>query len=126
MKIVVITGSAHKNGTSAYLAEKFIGGAEEAGHEIFRFDAAYKNIHPCIGCDKCKNMGSCAFQDDMNELNPHLLEADAVVLVSPIYYYDVNAQIKAAGTIAALNSGTLDMLKETDYPQQAYELGKSM
>ena len=46
MKVVIITGSAHKNGTTAYLTEQFINGAEEAGHEIFRFDAAYKEIHP--------------------------------------------------------------------------------
>ncbi len=176
MKVLVITGSAHKNGTSAYLAAKFIEGAKEAGHEIVRFDAAYKDVHPCIGCDKCRRTGSCAFQDDMNELNPDLLSADAIVFVSPIYYYDINAQIKAvidrfyandeklhgnkkavlmvtmadttlesaegaqasfngmtnflgwetAGTVVAVNCWTLDMLKETDFPQQAYELGKAL
>lgn len=96
MKIVMITGSAHKNGTTAVLAAEFIKGAAEAGHEVFRFDAAFKNVHPCIACERCHNMDKgCAFQDDMNELNPHLLEAEGVVFVSPIYYYDVNAQIKA-------------------------------
>ena len=43
MKILVITGSAHKKGTSSYLADSFISGAEEAGHEVFRFDSAFKN-----------------------------------------------------------------------------------
>ncbi len=95
MKVVVITGSAHRNGTSAYLAQRFIEGASEAGHDIFRFDAAFMNVHPCIGCEKCHRTGVCAFRDDMNKLNPHLFEADAVVFVSPIYYYGMNAQIKA-------------------------------
>ena len=95
MKILVITGSAHKQGTTAYLAEKFVQGATEAGHEIYRFDAAFKNVHPCIACDKCHRTGVCTFQDDMNELNPRLIEADAVVFVSPIYYSDITAQIKA-------------------------------
>ena len=54
MKIVVLTGSPHKAGTSSLLADCFIRGAEEAGHEIFRFDAAFNNVHPCIGCDKCE------------------------------------------------------------------------
>ena len=31
----------------------------------------------------------------MKQLNPHLLEADVVVFVSPIYYFTLNAQIKA-------------------------------
>ena len=92
MKILVITGSAHKQGTTAYLAEKFVQGATEAGHEIYRFDAAFKNVHPCIACDKCHRTGVCTFQDDMNELNPRLIEADAVVFVSPIYYSNITAQ----------------------------------
>lgn len=97
MKITMITGSPHKKGTTALLAESFSKGAKEAGHEVFRFDAAYKKIHPCIACDKCRdsNDGGCVFKDDMAELNPRLLEADMVVLVSPIYYYDITAQIKA-------------------------------
>ena len=96
MKVVIITGSAHKHGTTAALTDQFQRGAESAGHEVFRFDAAFKNIHPCIGCDKCKRTGTCAFEaDDMKELNPHLLAADVLVFVSPIYYFDINAQLKS-------------------------------
>ena len=53
MHIVVITGSPHKQGTSFLLAQKFIRGATEAGHTVFRFDAAFEKVHPCIGCDAC-------------------------------------------------------------------------
>ncbi len=96
MKIVIITGSAHRHGTTATLTDQFQRGAESAGHEVFRFDAAFKEVHPCIGCDKCKRTGECAFAaDDMKELNPHLLAADVLVFVSPIYYFDINAQLKA-------------------------------
>lgn len=96
MKVVIITGSAHKHGTTAALADRFQRGAQDAGHEVFRFDAAFKDVHPCIGCDRCRCTGECAFAaDDMKELNPHLLAADALVFVSPIYYFDINAQLKA-------------------------------
>ena len=96
MKIVIITGSAHKHGTTATLADKFQQGALEAGHDIFRFDSAFQSVHPCIGCDKCRKNGECVFHsDDMKILNPHLLEADVIVFVSPIYYFTINAQIKA-------------------------------
>ena len=95
MKVVIITGSAHRHGTTAMLADKFERGAADAGHEIFRFDAAFQSVHPCIGCDKCREIGRCVFYaDDMKTLNPHLLEADVVVFVSPIYYFALNAQIK--------------------------------
>ncbi len=96
MKITIITGSARKRGTSALLAENFIEGATEAGHEVFRFDAAFKDVHGCLGCDTCrKTTNGCVFKDAMTELNPHLLEADAIVFVSPIYYFNVSAQLKA-------------------------------
>lgn len=95
MKILVITGSAHRHGTTAMLAESFINGAVEAGHEVYRFDSAFKNIHPCIACEKCHNTKTgCTFKDDMEELNPQLLEADVVIFISPIYYYAMSAQIK--------------------------------
>lgn len=95
MKIVMITGSAHKGGTTALLAEEFKKGAVEAGHEVVQFDAAFHNVHPCIACEKChEGETGCIFKDDMEQLNPHLLAADAIVFISPIYYYNLNAQIK--------------------------------
>ena len=53
MKILVITGSPRKNGNSNTLAEYFIKGAKESGHEVVRFDAAFKEVHPCIACNRC-------------------------------------------------------------------------
>lgn len=95
MKIAVITGSPHKAGTSALLADKFIGGAEAKGHEVFRFNAAFKNIHACTGCNACEMDGPCIFKDDIErELMPQLLAADLIVLVTPLYYYDMSAQLK--------------------------------
>lgn len=37
--------------TSALLADKFIEGAREAGHEVFRFDSAFENVKPCLACE---------------------------------------------------------------------------
>lgn len=89
MKIAVITGSPHKAGTSALLADKFIEGAQAKGHEVFRFNAAFKNIHAC------EMDGPCIFKDDIErELMPQLLAADLIVLVTPLYYYDMSAQLK--------------------------------
>ena len=97
MKIVMITGSPHRHGTSALLADAFIQGAQEAGHTVFRFDAAFQELHPCRACERCHNTDKgCIYKDGMEELNPHLLEADLVAFASPIYYYDWSAQLKLA------------------------------
>ena len=96
MKIVVITGSPHKNGTSNLLAEEFIKGAKEKGHEIYRFDSAFKKVLPCIGCEKCEcGKNQCIFKDDMIGLYPKIIEADIIVYSTPLYYHSFSAQIKA-------------------------------
>lgn len=95
MKILLITGSPRKKGTSSLLADRFVEGATKAGHEVYRFDAAFKNIHACVACRHCRNTDDgCVFKDDMWEIYSRLLEADAVVFAAPIYYYDWSAQLK--------------------------------
>lgn len=95
IKITVITGSPHKAGTSALLADKFIAGAEKNGHKVFRFNAAFKNIHACTGCDACGMNGPCVHKDDIEkEAIQKFMEADVIALVSPIYYFALTAQLK--------------------------------
>lgn len=97
MKIVVITSSPHpKNeSTSIYLAERFATGARKAGHDVFFFDAANSSTHPCKGCDQCHMDGPCIFKDDIeNTLMPRMLEADLLVLTTPLYYFGMSAQLK--------------------------------
>ena len=95
MKITVLTGSPRKNGTSNYLADEFIRGAKENGHEVFRFDTAKANVKNCIACQSCA-MGSkpCINNDDFVELRENLLNSDVIVLVSPIYYFGMTSTIK--------------------------------
>lgn len=96
MKITVLTGSARKKGTTALLADEFIRGAREAGHEVFRFDAAFEKVSPCTGCDICRSgKKECVYKDGMDRLNPELLSSDAVAFVTPLYYFGMSAQLKA-------------------------------
>ena len=95
MKVLVLTGSPHSNGTTALLADEFCMGAEEAGHQVVRVDTAKLDIHPCLGCLYCKNNnGKCVYDDDMSQIYPDLLAAEAVVLVTPLYYFGMTAQLK--------------------------------
>lgn len=95
MKVTVITGSPHKKGTSALLADEFIRGAQEAGWETCRFDAAFEQVAPCLGCDRCGiGAAPCVQKDAMQKLMPELLTSQAVALVTPLYYFGFSAQIK--------------------------------
>ena len=95
MKIVVLSGSPHRHGSTARLVDCFLKGAEEAGHEAVRFDTAFLNVHPCNACDACQGEnGKCVYQDDMQKVAEALAQSDCVVLATPIYYYGINAQLK--------------------------------
>lgn len=95
MKILVLTGSPRKNGNSATLADHFIRGAKEAGHSVERFDAAFKNVHPCIACNSCGMDGPCVFKDDFEFVRKHIIDADCVVFATPMYYFGISSQLKA-------------------------------
>lgn len=94
MKIVVITGSPHKKGTSNYLVESIIKGAQKSNNEVFRFDAAFNSVHPCLGCNVCRKTGDCVWNDSFNDLKDKLLLADYVVFATPIYYMNITFQLK--------------------------------
>ena len=96
MKILLISGSPHKAGTTSVLIKAFSKGAESAGHEVYHFNAGEKEVHPCIACEKCHSaVSACVFRDAFDEIRDMLIEADAVVFASPIYYYGLTAQLKA-------------------------------
>lgn len=97
MKIVVITGSPRKNGNSFTMTDAFIHEAEQRGHSVRRFDAAFLKIGGCHACMTCYKTGkACSFDDDFNDIAPAILEADAVVFTMPVYWYSIPAQIKGA------------------------------
>ncbi len=95
--ILVITGSPRVGGNSDILADAFIRGATEAGHNITRYDAGRKNIGGCMACNNCYTDGvPCVANDDFNELAPMIEEADALVIITPLYWYTYPTQVKGA------------------------------
>lgn len=94
MRILIIESSPHRHGASNLLAERFLDGAKEAGHQVAIFDAAQANLHPCLGCDACGMAGPCVQKDDMAALREKLLGADLAVFVTPLYYFGMSAQMK--------------------------------
>lgn len=98
MKILMLTGSPRKHGTTSLLAESFRKGAEAAGHTVERLDTAFMKVSPCTACYACrKNKGKCAKNDDMTPLlgdDGLIMDADVIVFVTPLYYFGMSAQLK--------------------------------
>lgn len=95
-KIVVITGSARVNGNSNAMANAFIEEAVFLGYTVERIDATKLQIRPCIACNQCYSKGSpCVFDDDFNKIAEKLLNADAIVIAAPVYWYSFPTAVKA-------------------------------
>lgn len=95
-KVLILSGSPRKGGNSDILCDRFAAGATEAGHEVEKVRVAEKDIHPCIACYHCRdNGGQCVFRDDMAVLLQKMIDADVIVLASPVYFYSIDAQLKA-------------------------------
>ena len=97
MKITIFNGSPRKENTFA-MAAAFAEGAKAAGHDVEILHVGRMKIAGCLGCEYChtKGEGKCIQKDDMEKVIPAYLESDMIVFASPIYYFDMTAQLSAA------------------------------
>ena len=94
MKIVILTGSPRKGGNTDIMAKTFADAAAEQ-HTVTTLNAAALHIHGCLGCGYCwSHSGACVQNDDMAQVWEQLKDADMVVFASPIYWFDITAQMK--------------------------------
>ncbi len=116
-KVVVITGSPRKNGNTEMLADAFIKGAESAGHQVSKFDAAADPIQPCRACDACYSKGkACVFDDGFNRLATVLEDADVTVFSSPVWWFSCSGQMKmVVDKLYAFSGNSVKKLKGTSY-----------
>lgn len=95
MKILVLKSSGNQKGSSNTLADEFIRGAKSIGNEITEYDVFRADIRPCIGCGHCGMGGPCVQKDDYEKTLKGLIrDADMLVFVMPVYYYNWPAQLK--------------------------------
>ena len=98
MNVLILNGSPHPQGNTKAMIDAFVKGAAENGNNITVFDVCKKQIAGCKGCEYChtKGNGACVQKDDMQELYTLLVEAEMLVIASPIYYFGYSAQLQAA------------------------------
>ncbi|MBO4897241.1 MAG: flavodoxin family protein [Clostridia bacterium] len=94
MKILVLNGSPRRGGNTDSLVKSFAEGAEN--HEVEIINVCDLNINPCKGCNACFGGITCAQKDDMTLVYEKLKSADALIVASPVYFYGISAQLKAA------------------------------
>lgn len=95
--ILILAGSARAGGNSEQMALAFARGAQGAGHNAQIFNCAENPVNGCLHCDQCWSGGKpCIQEDNFNKLAPLLVQANMLVLASPLYWYNFSGQIKCA------------------------------
>ena len=108
-RILVITTSFRAKSNSDILAGQLAAGAKAAGHQVECISLKGKAIGFCRGCLACQKTHKCVLNDDAVAIAEKVMNADTLVFVTPIYYYEMSGQMKTL-------LDRLNPLYSTDYP----------
>ncbi len=94
---LIISGSPYAKGTCATIAMRIetLLRYLDPDTTVKRISVASLDVRGCIGCDECKQSYTCIYQDDQISVTDALDGADAVLVISPIYFAGVPSQFKA-------------------------------
>ena len=96
VKVLAFAGSPRRFGNSETLLDWTLASmAERAGRPIEKVPLTEANINPCQGCNACEKLNKCIQNDGMDTYHDKIVEADCIVLSSPIYCMGLCSQVKA-------------------------------
>lgn len=95
MHVVGICGTPRANGNSDILLQHALRPFAERGWEVSHLRVRDLDVHPCLGCERCRESGVCAIADDMQAVYELWRRCDAFVVASPVYWRNMTAQLIA-------------------------------
>lgn len=93
-KVLILSTSPRRGGNSEQLADAFLSGAVEAGHQAEKICLYDKDIRFCRGCLACQKTKQCIIHDDVEPILDKMRHADVIVFATPIYFYEMSGQMK--------------------------------
>lgn len=110
MKVIAFNGSPNKNGNTSILIDTVLAEISAQGIETEVVHLGAKQLHGCIACGKCaegKDKKCVIKNDELNLWIDKMCNADGIIIGSPVYCADLNAQTKAfidrASFVACMN-----------------------
>ncbi|MGM9992181.1 MAG: flavodoxin family protein [Candidatus Bruticola sp.] len=96
MKVLLINGSPHAHGATYTALQEVAAALQKHNIETEIFHIGQGAVHGCIACRACAQLGKCVFDDDpANEMLKLMLEADGIIIGSPVYYAGPNGALCA-------------------------------
>ncbi len=95
MNILALVGSPRVGGNTDFLVDQALEESARLGAQTEKIILSQYTVAPCLGHDDCGSFKSCTQKDDTSWILDKLCEADGVILATPVYYYNIAAQLKA-------------------------------
>jgi len=99
MKAIVLSASPNDDGLTAACAQAAALGLSNGGAEVEQVNLNKLDIGKCQACDHgwgtCRKEHRCQVVDDFQALHKQTCEADALVLVTPVYWWEMSESAKA-------------------------------
>jgi len=94
MKVLLLNGSAHKNGCTYTALNEAAQALNKEGIETEIFQLGNPAIRDCSGCQACRKLGKCVFEDGLvNEFVEKARNADGFIFGTPVYYAHPSGRI---------------------------------
>lgn len=95
MKIFAVNGSPRHGGNTNDMLTEVLAACADAGCETELYQAGKRVVRGCMHCNGCAGRNKCVIDDWVNEVYEKMTAADAIILGSPTYFFDVTPEIKA-------------------------------
>ena len=95
MKILAVCGSPRQRGNTNYLVGEALKAASAECIETEKISLGRYKVGPCLACKNCAGLSACVVKDDGGMILEKLLAADGIIFATPVYFYNVSAQLKA-------------------------------
>ena len=93
-QVIAFSTGYRKGGNSDRMAQEFVKGAREAGHEAEHICFSGIHMECCRGCFACQKTAKCVIHDDVDEILKKMKTADVVAFATPVYFYGMCGTMK--------------------------------
>lgn len=95
MKVLLVNGSPHKNGSTNRALEEVAATLNKNRIKTEIFWIGNRALSGCIACKTCAKIGKCVFDDSVNKCREKALEADGFIFGTPVHYAAASGSMTA-------------------------------
>lgn len=96
MQVLILNGSPRMKGNTRTVL-KAMEAQLQSRHTVTFVDVCRRKISGCVACNGCKkNGGHCICPDESDALMQQVIDADLLILGTPVYWWGMSSQLKMA------------------------------